>query len=141
MTTTAAAPTTAAGRTTEAAGRLRTVLLADGAVTAAVGVAALATAGTLATELPGSTTAVRVVAALLVVVGVDVALAARVRSARLALAGTVVGEAALGWAVVSTAVVLVAGASGPVTAAVLAVAAVSVAFGVTELRLARRLRA
>lgn len=94
--------------TTPAAQRLRTVLLEDGVVTAAV--------------------------------GADVALASRVREDRLALAGTVVGELALGWAVASTAVVLVAGASATVTAAVLAVAAVSVAFGVTELRLARALR-
>ena len=102
--------------------------------------AAVAAAGPLAAELPGSPTVLRVLGAVLVVVGVDVALASRVRPERLPLAGTVVGEAALGWAAVSTAVVLLAGAVAAVTASVLAVAAVSVAFGVTELRLVRALR-
>lgn len=135
---TAVLSTTAAPAT--AADRLRTVLLEDGAVTAAVGVGTVLLAAPLAEELPGSTTVLRALGVLLVVVGADVALAARVRADRLPLAGTVVGELALAWAVGSTAVVLLAGASAPVTAAVLAVAAVSVAFRVTELRLARALR-
>ena len=94
----------------------------------------------LADELPGSTTVLRALGVLLVVVGVDLALASRLRGRRLALAGTVAGELALGWALVSTVVVLAAGAGAAVTAAALAVAAVSAAFGVVQLRLARGLR-
>ena len=137
LSTPVAAPSTAASST---AARLRTVLLEDGVVTAAVGAAVVVAAGPLAADLPGSPTVMRVLGAVLVVVGLDVALASRVRLERLPLAGTVVGEAALAWAVGSTAVVLLAGAGAAVTASVLVVAAVSVAFGLTELRLARALR-
>ena len=137
MTTTAPLP----AAPTRTADRLRAVLLEDAAVTAAVGAGVVVAAAPLADELPGSTTVLRVLGVLLVVVGVDVALMARARGRRLATVGTVVGELALAWAVVSTAVALLAGAGGAVLVAVLVVAAGTLPFGVTELRLAGRLRA
>ena len=83
----------------------------------------------------------RVVGAALVVVGVDLALLARLSGRRLALAGTVVGELALAW-VLGTAVVLALGLASPVGAALLVgVGAVTAWFGVTELRLAKAIRA
>ena len=120
--------------------RLRTVLKADAVVTAAVGAVALLAAEPLADEM-GTTTVLRVVGAALVLVGVDLALLARLSGRRLALAGTVVGELALAW-VLGTAVVLALGLASPVGAALLVgVAAVTAWFGVTELKLAKAIRA
>ena len=120
--------------------RLRTVLKADAVVTAAVGAVALLAAEPLAEEM-GTTTVLRVVGAALVLVGVDLALLARLSGRRLALAGTVVGELALAW-VLGTAVVLALGLASPVGAALLVgVAAVTAWFGVTELKLVKAIRA
>ena len=92
-------------------------------------------------EQIGTTTVLRVVGAALVLVGVDLALLARLSGRRLALAGTVVGELALAW-VLGTAAVLALGLSSPVGAALLVgVAAVTAWFGVTELKLAKAIRA
>jgi hypothetical protein len=119
--------------------RLRTALRADAVVTGAVGAATLLAAVPLADQV-GTPTVLRVVGAVLVVVAVDIALAARLSGRRLALAGTVVGEAALAW-VGGTAVVLALGLAEPVGAALMVgVAAVTAGFGLTHLRLARQLR-
>lgn len=125
---------------TSPADRLRSVLRADAVVTAAVGAAAVLAAGPLAEQV-GTPTVLRAVGVALVVVGADLALLARLSGRRLALAGSVVGELALAW-VVGTAVVLALGLAEPAGAALLVgVAAVTAWFGVTELRLARAVRA
>jgi predicted membrane-bound spermidine synthase len=131
--------TTAATTTTTAEGRLRTVLLEDGIVTAGVGIATVLAAGPLADELPGNTLLFRLLGAVFVLAGIDVALTSRWTGRRLRLAGTVVGELALAVAVGGTALVTFTTPSAPVAAAVVAVAAVSAVFGVVELRLARQL--
>lgn len=119
--------------------RLRTALRADAVVTGAVGAATLLAAVPLAEQV-GTPTVLRVVGAVLLVAAVDIALAARLSGRRLALAGTVVGELALAW-VAGTVVVVALGVAEPVGVALLgAVAAVTAAFGVTHLRLAKRLR-
>jgi hypothetical protein len=123
-----------------AADRLRSVLRADAVVTAAVGALAVLAAEPLADQV-STPTVLRVVGVALVLVGADLALLARLSGQRLALAGTVVGELALAW-VVGTAVVLGLGLAEPAGAALLAaVAAVTAWFGITELRLAKAVRA
>ena len=118
--------------------RLRTALRADAVVTGAVGAATLLAAVPLAEQV-GTPTVLRVVGAVLLVAAVDIALAARLSGRRLALAGTVVGELALAW-VAGTVVLVALGLAEPVGVALLgAVAAVTAAFGVTHLRLAKRL--
>lgn len=135
-------PSTAAISTvaTTAEQKLRAVLLEDAAVTAAVGLGVVLAAAPLAEQLPGSTTLMRVLGVALVLVGADIALTSRWSGRRLAIAGTVVGELALAWAVASAIIVALARPDAAVTAAVLAVAAVTAVFGVTELRLVRALR-
>jgi hypothetical protein len=132
--------TTAATTTTTAEGRLRTVLLEDGIVTAGVGIATVLAAGPLADELPGNTLLFRLLGAVFVLAGIDVALTSRWTGRRLRLAGTVVGELALLVAVACAVAVAVATPAAAVTVGVLAVAAVSAVFGFVELRLARQLR-
>lgn len=120
--------------------RLRSVLRADAVVTAAVGATAFLAAEPLAEQV-GTPTVIRLLGVALVVVGVDLALLARLSGRRLALAGAVVGELALAW-VVGTAVVLALGLAEPAGVALLVgVAAVTGWFGVTELRLAKAVRA
>jgi hypothetical protein len=126
--------------TTDSESRLRTVLREDALVTAAVGVGVVLAAAPLAGALPGSTTVMRVLGVALIVVGADIALASRWSGRRLALAGTVVAELALAWAVLSTVVVAIWRPGAAVSAAVLVVAAVTLAFGVTELKQVRALR-
>jgi predicted acyltransferase len=126
--------------TTDSESRLRNVLREDALVTAAVGVGVVLAATPLADQLPGSTTVMRVLGIALVLVAADIALASRWSGRRLALAGTVVGELALAWAVLSTVVVAIWRPGAAVSAAVLVVAAVTLAFGVTELKLVRALR-
>ena len=138
--TTSPSPTTTMPATTTSESRLRTVLREDAAVTAAVSVGVVLAAAPLAEQLPASTTVLRVLGVALVLVAADIALVSRWSGRRLALAGTVVGELALAWALASVAVVALARPAAVVTAAVLAVAAVTAAFGVTELRLVRSLR-
>lgn len=132
------APSTVASPTVEH--RLRTVLIEDAAATAAVGLGVLLAAAPLAEQLPGSTTLMRVLGVVLVLVGADIAVASRWSGRRLALAGTVVGELALAWALGSAIVVAVARPDAAVTTALLVVAAVTAVFGVVELRLVRALR-
>ena len=125
---------------TTAAARLRTVLRADAVVTGTVGAVALLAAPSLS-DLFGTPTVLRVVGAVLLVAAVDIALLARLTGRRLALAGAVVGELALA-SVAATAVVLALGLAEPAGVALLvAVGLATAAFGVTELRLARQLRA
>ena len=122
------------------AARLRHVLRADAAVTGAVGALTLIAAPSLS-ELVGTPTVLRVVGAVLLVAAVDIALLARLSGRRLAVAGAVVGELALAW-VAATAVVIALGLAEPVGVALLvAVAAATAAFGATELRLAKQVRA
>lgn len=143
MTTTTApstaAPTTAADPAVAEA-RLRTVLLVDGAGTTALGVAALLAAAPLS-ELVASPNWLRAVGVLLVVVGLDMLLAARLRGRRLALAGTVLAEIDFVWAAGTTLALVLLGASAAGAALVLGVAAVTVGMGTAKLVLARRLRA
>ena len=123
-----------------AATRLRTVLRADAVVTAAVGAVTLLAAPSLS-DLFGTPTVLRVVGAALLVVAADIALLARLDGRRLALAGTVVGELALAW-VAATVVVVGLGLAEPAGVALLAaVALATAAFGVTELRLVKQVRA
>ena len=123
-----------------AATRLRTVLRADAVVTGAVGAVALLAAPALS-DLFGTPTVLRVVGAALLVAAVDIAVLARLDGRRLALVGTVVGELALAW-VAATAVVIALGLAEPAGVALLAaVALATAAFGVTELRLVKQLRA
>ena len=123
-----------------AATRLRTVLRADAVVTAAVGAVTLLTASALS-DLVGTPTVLRAVGAVLLVAAADIALLARLDGRRLALVGTVVGELALAW-VAGTAVVIGLGMAEPAGVALLvAVALATAAFGVTELRLVKQLRA
>lgn len=135
-------PSTAAISTvaTTAEQKLRAVLLEDAAVTAAVGLGVVLAAAPLAEQLPGSTTLMRVLGVALVLVGADIALTSRWSGRRLTIAGTVVGELALAWAVASAIIVALARPDAAVTATVLIVAAVTAVFGVTELRLVRALR-
>ncbi len=127
-------------RVVTAAARLRTVLRVDAVVTAAVGAVALLAPSSLS-ELFGTPTVLRVVGAVLLVAAADIALLARIDGRRLALVGTVVGELALAW-VAATAVVIGLGLAEPAGIALLvAVALATAAFGVTELRLAKQLRA
>ena len=138
MTLTAPAVSTRAVAT--AATRLRTVLRADAVVTGAVGAVALLAAPSLS-DLFGTPTVLRLVGAALLVAAVDIAVLARLDGRRLALVGTVVGELALAW-VAATAVVIALGLAEPAGVALLAaVALATAAFGVTELRLVKQLRA
>lgn len=120
--------------------RLRAVLLWDAAVTGAVGVGIVLAATPLAAALPGSTTLMRALGIALFLVAADIGFVSRGSGRRLVLAGTVVAELALAWAVLSTVVVAVVRPEASVALATLAVAAITLAFGVTELRLVRASR-
>ena len=127
----------ATSETTTAADRLRTVLRADALVTGGVGLLAL-----LGPTSPYGDTAgwlVRAVGAVLLVVAAELLIASRWDGARLRLAGTVFGELALAWVVATVAVLALVDlpTSGREILAVVGLA--TLAFGVTELRLARRI--
>jgi hypothetical protein len=116
--------------------RLRTVLRTDGAVTAAVGLVGLAGPSWYG----GPAWVARAVGAALVLVGVEVALLARSHGNRLRLTGVVVADSAFAWAVGA---VLVADLVDMDTAGrevLLLTALVTLAFGIVETRLARRMR-
>jgi hypothetical protein len=128
MTTLATVPTTAA------ADQLRRVLLVDGVVTGGVGLV-----GLLGPSWYGGPAWVaRAVGAVLVLVGIEVALLARSTGRTLRLTGTVVAELAFAWAV---GVLVVAGLVDMDTAGrevLVLTALVTLAFGITETRLVRR---
>lgn len=127
---------TAPSPTARSEDRLRNVLRADAAVTAAVGLF-----GLLGPSWYGGPAWVaRAVGAALVLVGVEIALFARAGGRRLRLTGTVVAEAAFAWV---AGALLAAGLVDMDTAGreVLVLTAVlTLAFGIAETRLVRALR-
>jgi hypothetical protein len=132
--TTVTAPLT---RTTE--DRLRTVLRADAAVTGAVGLFGLlgptSTYGDIAGWLP------RTIGAVLLVVAVDLLVAARLSGSRLRLAGTVTAELALAWVVATVAVLALVDLPFAGREVLALVGLATLGFAIAELRLVRSLSA
>ena len=116
--------------------RLGALLREDALVTGAVGAFAL-----LGPHLYGDDVAAwvpRAVGAVLLVVAADLGLASRWRGRRLRLATAVCADLALAWVAASVAVLALVDPPAAGTAVVAGVAAVTLAFGVAELRALRR---
>ena len=132
--TTVTAPLT---RSTE--DRLRTVLRLDAAVTGAVGLFGLlgptSTYGDVAGWLP------RTIGAVLVVVAIDLLLAARLTGSRLRLAGLVTAELAFAWVVATVAVLALVDLPFAGREVLAIVGLATLGFGLAELRLVRSLSA
>ena len=131
------AVTTPLARTTE--DRLRTVLRVDAAVTGAVGLFGLLGPTSTYGDVPGWLP--RTVGAVLLVVAVDLLLAARLSGSRLRLAGTVTAELALAWVVATVAVLALVDLPFAGREVLALVGAATLGFAVTELRLVRSLSA
>ena len=126
--------TTAAHPSTEV--RLPSLLRADAAVTAVVGLLLLLTPTSWYGELPAAL--VRGAGAVFVLAGVEVALLARSTGRRLRLVATVVGELALATAVALVVAVEVGDVRGAGLEVLGLTALACVGFGVAELRAVRR---
>ncbi|MDP9182034.1 MAG: hypothetical protein M3P04_04575 [Actinomycetota bacterium] len=116
--------------------RLRSVLRADAVVTAAVGLFGLVGPSWYG----GPAWVARAAGAVLLLVGIEVGLMARSEGNRLRLTGVVVAELAFAWVV---AVLIAAGLVDMDTAGrevLVLTAVVTLAFGVAETRLTRRMR-
>jgi hypothetical protein len=131
------AVTTPLARTTE--DRLRTVLRVDAAVTGAVGLFGLLGPTSTYGDVPGWLP--RTVGAVLLVVAVDLLLAARLAGSRLRLAGTVTAELALAWVVATVAVLALVDLPFAGREVLALVGAATLGFAVVELRLVRSLSA
>ena len=118
--------------------RLRAVLRADAAVTAAVGALALVGPTTWYGGTPGWL--VRTIGALLVVTALEIGLLAQSSGRRLRLVGTVVAELAFAWVAASVVVLLAVDLEAVGREVVLLVAAATLGFGLAETRLVRALR-
>jgi hypothetical protein len=129
--------TTTAPTTTE--DRLRTTLRLDAVVTGAVGLLGLVGPTSWYGDVPGWLP--RAVGILLLVVGLDLAIASRWSGRRLLLAGTVCAELALAWVAATVVVLLLVDLPAAGTAVLLLVGAATLAFGVIELRVVRIMRA
>lgn len=131
------AVTAPAVRTTE--DRLRTVLRLDAVVTGLVGLFALLGDISRYGDVPGWLP--RAVGVVLLVVALDLALAASWSGSRLRLAGLVSSELAFGWVVATGGVLAFVDVPSSGTEILLIVGAATLAFAVAELRLVRRLSA
>lgn len=131
------AVTASVARTTE--DRLRTVLRLDAVVTGLVG--AFAVFGDTARygDVPGWLP--RAVGVVLLIVALDLAIAARWSGNRLRLAGLVCSELAFGWVVATIAVLALVDVPSTGTEILAIVGAATLAFAIAELRLVRRLSA
>jgi hypothetical protein len=129
--TTATAPKTVPSTAT--AEQLRRVLRVDGVVTAGVGLV-----GLLGPSWYGGPAWVaRAVGAAFLLIGIEVALLAR--TPRIRLLGTVVAELAFAWAVTAVALAELVDMDTAGQEVLIATAVVTLAFGITETRLARAL--
>ena len=129
---TVTAPTTS----TRNEDRLRTVLRADAAVTAAVGLV-----GLLGPSWYGGPAWVaRAVGAALVLVGVEVVLLARAGGRRLRITGSVVAELAFAWVVGSLLAADLVDMDSAGREVLVLSALVTLGFAITETRLVRALR-
>lgn len=129
--TTATAPK--AVPSTGTAEQLRRVLRVDGVVTAGVGLV-----GLLGPSWYGGPAWVaRVVGAAFLLTGIEVALLAK--TPRIRLLGTVVAELAFAWAVTAVALAGLVDMDTAGQEVLIATAVVTLAFGITETRLARAL--
>ena len=125
--------------TTSTEDRLRNVLRADAVVTAAAGLLALVGSPSMYGDVPGWLP--RTVGAVLLVVAADLVVASRWSGRQLRLAGTVCAEAALAWVAATVAVLALRDVPASGTEVLLLVGAVTLGFGIAELRLVRSLSA
>ena len=129
--------TTTRATTTE--DRLRTVLRADAVVTGAVGLLALVGPTSIYGDAPGWLP--RVVGAVLLVVAVDLVVAARWSGSRLRMAGLVCGELALAWVVATVGVLALVDLPWAGREVLLVAGLATLGFAIAELRLVRSLSA
>lgn len=131
------AVTASVARTTE--DRLRSVLRLDAVVTGLVGAFAFLGDTSRYGDVPGWLP--RAAGVVLLIVAVDLAIAARWSGNRLRLAGLVCSELAFGWVVATLAVLAFVEVPSSGTEILLLVGAATLGFAIAELRLVRRLSA
>lgn len=129
---------TAPAARTDVDARLRGLLRADAAVTGLVGAVLAVDAGPVSRAVDVPRGAVLATGLLLVVVALDLLLAARWSGRRLRLAATVTAELAAAWVVGSAVLLAVRDTTAAGTALVVGVAAVTAGFAAAYLRVLRR---
>ncbi len=118
--------------------RLRALYKADAVATGAVGLLFLLAPASSYGDLPGWL--VRVTGAVMLAVAVDLAVGSRWSGRKLRWSAIALGELALAWVVASGVLVVLDVLPAASDVAVAVIAAVTAFFGISYLRLARRLR-